>query len=85
MRGKSGVEGGSGEETLLGQSRYRNAASADAGQTGGAWPATQGLAPAGMPRPAVAFPEEHDAISEKQDEVAWNANRQSDRELEEMV
>jgi hypothetical protein len=28
-------------------------------QTGGTWPATQGLAPAGMPRPAVAFPEEH--------------------------
>jgi hypothetical protein len=46
-------------DSFLGQSRYRNAASADAGQTGGAWPATQGLAPAGMPRPAVAFSEEH--------------------------
>lgn len=32
-----------------------------------------------------AFPEEHDAIGEKQDEVAWNANTHSDRELEEMA
>jgi hypothetical protein len=42
---QSGVEGGLGVETLLGQSRYRNAASVDAGQIGGTWPANQGLAP----------------------------------------